>query len=75
MRLAANLTMLFNEVAFMQRFALAAEQGFKAVEFLFPYEFDADLLAHELHRHGLTQALFNMPLGGRRARYGSDTRA
>ncbi|PPC77304.1 hydroxypyruvate isomerase [Pokkaliibacter plantistimulans] len=63
MRLAANLTMLFNEVAFMQRFALAAEQGFKAVEFLFPYEFDADLLAHELHRHGLTQALFNMPPG------------
>ena len=49
----ANLTMLFNEVPFLDRFQAAAEAGFKGVEFLFPYAFDKDALAERLARHGL----------------------
>ena len=62
-RFAANLTMMFNEMAFPDRFAAAAEAGFDAVEFLFPYAFDASLIADSLDRHSLTQALFNLPPG------------
>lgn len=62
-RFAANLTMMFNEVAFPDRFAAAAKAGFDAVEFLFPYAFDAALIAGALEEHGLTQALFNLPPG------------
>ena len=49
-RFAANLTMLFKEVAFPDRFAEASKAGFRGVECLFPYEFPADALAKRLHR-------------------------
>ncbi len=62
-RFAANLTMMFNEVPFLDRFEAAAEAGFTAVEFLFPYDYAADEVAARLHRAGLTQALFNLPPG------------
>ncbi|HDN2511448.1 MULTISPECIES: 2-oxo-tetronate isomerase [Providencia] len=62
-KFAANLSMMFNEVPFMQRFESAANAGFKGVEYLFPYEEDANLIANELKKHNLTQALFNMPAG------------
>lgn len=62
-RFAANLTMMFNEVAFMQRFEQAARAGFEGVEFLFPYDFDAEAIAAELKRFNLGQALFNLPPG------------
>ncbi|MFN0163951.1 MAG: hydroxypyruvate isomerase [Burkholderiales bacterium] len=62
-RFAANLTMLFNEVPFMERFAAARAAGFDAVEYLFPYEFAKDALAAELERHGMQQVLFNLPAG------------
>lgn len=62
-RFAANLTMLFNEVPFMERFAAAAKAGFKGVEYLFPYDFAAEDLAKQLSAHGLTQVLHNLPAG------------
>ncbi len=62
-RFAANLSMMFNEVPFLDRFKAAADAGFDAVEFLFPYDFPADDVGERLHRHGLTQALFNLPPG------------
>jgi hydroxypyruvate isomerase len=62
-RFAANLTMMFNEWSFLDRFAAAADAGFDAVEFLFPYEFPAEAIAERLERHKLTQALFNCPPG------------
>lgn len=60
---AANLTMMFNEWEFLDRFAAAADAGFTAVEFLFPYAFAPDAIAERLAQHGLTQALFNCPPG------------
>ena len=60
---AANLTMLFNEVDFLDRFAAAADAGFTGVEYLFPYDFDKDQLAEKLSDHGLTQVLHNLPAG------------
>lgn len=62
-RFAANLTMMFTELPFLERFAAAKAAGFDAVEFLFPYDFDPDTIAEKLHHHGLTQALFNLPPG------------
>ncbi len=62
-KFAANLTMLFNEVDFIQRFKAAADAGFKGVEYLFPYDFDKNTLAEELQKHGLTQVLHNLPAG------------
>lgn len=62
-KFAANLTMMFNEVPFMQRFAAAAQAGFKGVEFLFPYEHDKHAIASELKQHGLENVLFNLPPG------------
>ena len=59
----ANLTMLFNEVPFLDRFQAAAEAGFKGVEFLFPYAFDKDAIAERLARHSLVQVLHNLPAG------------
>ena len=59
----ANLTMLFNEVPFLDRFQAAAEAGFKGVEFLFPYAFDKDAIAERLDQHGLVQVLHNLPAG------------
>lgn len=62
-KLCANLTMLFGEVDFLGRFAEAAQAGFKGVEFLFPYAYDKQALAEQLHRHGLQQVLHNLPAG------------
>lgn len=62
-RFAANLTMMFNEHAFLDRFQAAADAGFEAVEFLFPYDHPAELVAEKLQRAGLLQSLFNMPPG------------
>ncbi|WP_153101988.1 2-oxo-tetronate isomerase [Paraburkholderia hayleyella] len=62
-RFAANLTMMYTEHAFLDRFAAAAGDGFQAVEFLFPYDFPAAEIKARLDAHGLTQALFNAPPG------------
>lgn len=62
-RFAANLSMMFTEYDFLDRFAAAADAGFKAVEYLFPYEYPAEELARRLERTGLEQALFNLPPG------------
>lgn len=62
-RFAANLSMMFTDVPFLERFGRAAAAGFEGVEFLFPYEHPAEAIAAELARHGLTQALFNLPPG------------
>jgi 2-dehydrotetronate isomerase len=62
-KFAANLTTLFNELPFLDRFAAAKQNGFDAVEFLFPYEFEAGLIAEKLHPAGLRQVLFNVAPG------------
>jgi len=62
-RFAANLSMLYNEHPFLDRFAAAAADGFQAVEYLFPYDFTAPELAQRLADHGLKQVLFNAPPG------------
>jgi hydroxypyruvate isomerase len=62
-RFAANLTMMYAEHAFLDRFAAAARDGFTAVEYLFPYEYPAATLATLLKEHGLRQVLFNAPSG------------
>ncbi len=62
-RFAANLSMMYNEHDFLDRFAAAAQDGFKGVEFLFPYAFAADELAVRLQEAGLSQVLFNAPPG------------
>ena len=62
-RFAANLSMMYNEHAFLDRLAAAARDGFKAVEYLFPYDFSAESLQARLEAHGLKQALFNAPPG------------
>jgi len=62
-RLAANLSMLFNEHAFMDRFSAAADAGFKGVEYLFPYAYVADELSDALNKNQLEQVLFNLPPG------------
>jgi hydroxypyruvate isomerase len=62
-KLAANLTMLFNEVEFIARFGAAAKAGFRGVEFLFPYAFEADQIAEQLKLHQLDLVLHNLPAG------------
>jgi hydroxypyruvate isomerase len=62
-RFAANLSMMYNEHAFLDRFAAAAADGFKGVEFLFPYAFEPQVLAARLQGAGLQQVLFNAPPG------------
>jgi hydroxypyruvate isomerase len=62
-RLAANLTMLFNEVPFLDRFEAAAKAGFTAVEFLFPYEYRPADLRARLDGNGLKLVLHNLPAG------------
>lgn len=62
-RFAANLTMMFGEFDFLDRFAAAKHAGFDAVEYLFPYDYPPEAIAEKLHDHGLTQALFNLPPG------------
>ncbi|SMF41389.1 2-oxo-tetronate isomerase [Pseudogulbenkiania subflava] len=60
---AANLTMMYTEHDFLDRFAAAARDGFRAIEYLFPYDYPAADIATRLDAHGLTQALFNLPPG------------
>src|ERR1700744_2265220 len=62
-RFAANLSMMFTEVPFLDRFDAAAKAGFTAVEFLFPYAHPVETVGERLQRNGLTQALFNLPPG------------
>ncbi|WP_042414162.1 2-oxo-tetronate isomerase [Comamonas aquatica] len=62
-RFAANLSMLYNDVDFLDRFAAAARDGFQAVEYLFPYAYTPEQLAALLRQHGLQQVLFNAPPG------------
>lgn len=62
-KFAANLTMMYNEHPFLDRFAAAAKDGFKGVEFLFPYEFSARDIHARLIDSGLELALFNAPPG------------
>ena len=62
-RFAANLTMMFNEVDFLDRIEAASRAGFRAVEYLFPYDYRQEELAERLHRYGLVQALHNLPAG------------
>jgi hydroxypyruvate isomerase len=61
---AANLTMMYNELPFLDRFEAAANDGFRAVEYLFPYAYDAAELQARLQHNGLQQVLFNAPPGG-----------
>ena len=63
-KFAANLSMMYPELPFLDRFEAAAKDGFKAVEFLFPYAWDKPDIAARLKRNGLRQVLFNMPPGG-----------
>ena len=62
-RFCANLTMLFNELPFMERFSAAASSGFKGVEYLFPYAFAKQDLREALRANGLVQVLHNLPAG------------
>ncbi|MEB0140125.1 MULTISPECIES: 2-oxo-tetronate isomerase [unclassified Undibacterium] len=62
-KFAANLSMMYAELPFMERFAAAAKDGFSAVEYLFPYEYAAADLAARLAESGLQQVLFNAPPG------------
>ena len=62
-KFAANLSFIFQEVEFLDRFGAAAACGFKAVEYLSPYDHPPDVIAGQLNRHGLVQALFNLPPG------------
>ncbi|MFP5203966.1 MAG: hydroxypyruvate isomerase, partial [Acidobacteriota bacterium] len=62
-RFAANLSLMYREHDFLDRFAAAARDGFTAVEYLFPYEFPAAEIAARLQQHGLLQVLFNAPPG------------
>lgn len=62
-KFAANLTMMFNEVPFLERFGAAAQAGFKGVEFLFPYDHPAEEIARQLKTNRLENVLFNMPPG------------
>jgi hydroxypyruvate isomerase len=62
-RFAANLTLMYTELPFLRRFEAAAHDGFRAVEFQFPYDFDAGAIAAALADSGLQQVLFNAPPG------------
>ena len=58
---AANLSLMFKERGFLERFEAAADAGFKAIEFLFPYDYSVEAIGERLSRQKLTQALFNLP--------------
>lgn len=62
-KFSANLTMMFTEVEFLNRFERASKAGFKAVEYMFPYEWSKEQLAGALESHNLEQVLFNLPAG------------
>ncbi|MET0576416.1 MAG: hydroxypyruvate isomerase, partial [Mesorhizobium sp.] len=60
---SANLSMLFTEHDFLDRFDAAARAGFKAVEYIAPYDHAPEVVAARLNKNGLEQALFNLPPG------------
>ena len=62
-KLAANLSLMFTHLPFLDRFAAASDAGFRGVEFMFPYEFPAGEIASRAARHGLDIVLFNLPAG------------
>ncbi|MBD9658364.1 HPr family phosphocarrier protein [Pantoea sp. PNT03] len=62
-KFAANLSTQFGELPFIERFAAAANAGFRAVEFLFPYDFPAEVIKAELEKHQLELVLFNTAAG------------
>jgi hydroxypyruvate isomerase len=62
-KLAANLTMLFTDVPFLDRFAAAKQAGFTYVEFLFPYDHPAEKVKEALDKNGLQVINFNLPCG------------
>ena len=62
-RFAANLSMMFTEVPFIERFAAARKAGFDAVEFLFPYDYSPQQIQQQLVQNHLTLALFNTAPG------------
>jgi hydroxypyruvate isomerase len=62
-KFAANLSMLYTEFPFLERFGAAAADGFPAVEYISPYDEEPEAIAAELERYGLVQALFNLPAG------------
>ena len=62
-KFAANLSFLFQDLDFLERFAASAECGFQAVEYLFPYDYAPEKIKDALVAPGLTQALFNLPSG------------
>lgn len=62
-KLAANLSLMFNEVEFLARFDAAGQAGFKGVEYLFPYDFPKQDVRDALRRNGLEQVLFDLPAG------------
>ncbi|HIM46825.1 MAG TPA: hydroxypyruvate isomerase family protein [Alphaproteobacteria bacterium] len=62
-KFAANLSFLFQDIDFLERFAAAADCGFQAVEYLFPYDYPPGQIKETLAAHGLVQALFNSPPG------------
>ncbi len=62
-RFAANLSMLYTEHPFLERFEHARRAGFEAIEFLFPYEYDTTAIARVLRQHDLELVLFNLPAG------------
>lgn len=62
-KLAANISMMFTELPFLDRIAASADAGFKAVEFLFPYDYPADDIAARLQSNGVANVLFNAPPG------------
>ena len=62
-KFAANLTMMFNEVDFLDRFEAASKARFRGVEYLFPYDFNKDDIVERLEKFGMTQVLFDIPAG------------
>ncbi|MQG16117.1 MAG: hydroxypyruvate isomerase [SAR202 cluster bacterium] len=62
-KFSANLSMLFTELDFLDRFAAAKKAGFDYVEYLFPYDFSPDQIADQLTKNNLKQVLFNLPAG------------
>ena len=62
-KFAANLTMLFSNIPFLERFAAARLAGFTAIEFLFPYDYPAEQIKEQLSTNGLKLVLFNLPSG------------
>lgn len=66
LRFAANLSLMYPDLPFLERFGAAATDGFQGVEYLFPYAWEAEVLTRQLRTYGLQQVLFNTPPAGQR---------